>query len=163
MRVKTVIDEDFTNYKKPSMFIGSNSCGGKCCLEAGLPTSICHNSAWRDRPVYEIDDNELCERYLRNPITQAIVFGGPEPFEQFEELYEFIRCLRADHNCGDDIVIYTGYDAPEIWGELKILANFPDVYVKFGRYKPGFEPHHDEVLGVNLASPNQYAEKISIE
>ena len=36
MRVKTVVDEDFTNYKKPSMFIGTISCGGKCCIEAGM-------------------------------------------------------------------------------------------------------------------------------
>lgn len=27
MRVKTVVDEDFTNYKKPAMFIGTISCG----------------------------------------------------------------------------------------------------------------------------------------
>ena len=30
MRVKTIVDEDFTNYKKPAMFIGTISCGG--CL-----------------------------------------------------------------------------------------------------------------------------------
>ena len=33
MRVKTIVEEDFTNYKKPAMFIGTISCGGKCCLE----------------------------------------------------------------------------------------------------------------------------------
>lgn len=37
MRVKTIVDEDFTNYKKPAMFIGTISCGGKCCIEAGIP------------------------------------------------------------------------------------------------------------------------------
>lgn len=41
MRVKTVVDEDFTNYKKPAMFIGTISCGGKCCIEAGIPLSVC--------------------------------------------------------------------------------------------------------------------------
>lgn len=41
MRVKTIVDEDFTNYKKPAMFIGTISCGGKCCIEAGIPLSVC--------------------------------------------------------------------------------------------------------------------------
>lgn len=36
MRVLTVVDERFDDYKKPSMFIGTISCGGKCCIEAEL-------------------------------------------------------------------------------------------------------------------------------
>lgn len=47
MRVKTIVDEDFTNYKKPAMFIGTISCGGKCCIEAGIPLSVCQNDGWR--------------------------------------------------------------------------------------------------------------------
>ena len=46
MRVKTIVDEDFTNYKKPAMFIGTISCGGKCCIEAGIPLSVCQNDGW---------------------------------------------------------------------------------------------------------------------
>jgi hypothetical protein len=41
------------------------------------------------------------------------------------------------------------------------LTRFDNIIVKFGRYIPDNKPHFDEVLGVNLASPNQYAKKIS--
>lgn len=50
MRVKTVVDEDFTNYKKASMFVGTISCGGKCCTEAGLPLSVCQNDGGAHAP-----------------------------------------------------------------------------------------------------------------
>ena len=39
MRLKALIDEDFTNYKKPSMFIGTISCNWKCCKEQNLDVS----------------------------------------------------------------------------------------------------------------------------
>jgi hypothetical protein len=48
--------------------------------------------------------------------------------------------------------------------QLKLLIQlkqFPNIVVKFGRYVPKCEAHFDEVLGIKLASPNQYAERIS--
>ena len=39
--------------------------------------------------------------------------------------------------------------------------NFNNIIVKFGRFIPNQESHYDEILEVNLASPNQYARKIS--
>ena len=89
MRVKTIVDEDFTNYKKPAMFIGTISCGGKCCIEAGIPLSVCQNDGWRASAPISIDDEQLCLRYLNNPLTESIVFGGLEPLEQFDELLRF--------------------------------------------------------------------------
>lgn len=50
MRVKNIVEEDFTNYKKPSMFIGTISCGGKCCLEADIPISVCQNDGGAHAP-----------------------------------------------------------------------------------------------------------------
>ena len=58
-------------------------------------------------------------------------------------------------------VIYTGYNREEIDGELRMLMSLPNIIVKFGRYVPDQEPHMDEVLGVKLASDNQYAVQIS--
>lgn len=162
MRLKAIIDEDFTNYKKPSMFIGTISCGGKCCTEAGIPVSVCQNDKWREAPVIDMEDRDICYRYIHNEISTAIVFGGLEPFEQYEELKYFIHVLREEFRRKDDVVIYTGYEPNEIWDELRELANYPNIIVKFGRYLPGYEPHFDDVLGVKLASPNQYAEKISV-
>lgn len=161
MRAKTIVDEDFSNYMKPAMFIGTISCGGKCCVEAGIPMEVCQNDGWRSCAPITISENTLCERYLGNPITSAIVFGGLEPFEQFEELQLFIYILRQFFKCDDDVVIYTGYYPKEIVDQLKSLKRFKNIVVKFGRYVPNSPSRYDEVLGVTLASNNQYAERIS--
>ena len=161
MHIKTIIDEDFTNYKKPAMFIGTVSCAGKCCTEAGLPLSVCQNDGWRSCAPVSFKDEQICERYLSNPITQAIVFGGLEPFEQFDELFDFIEMFRMYYNCSDDIVIYTGYNEEEIPGKISALTEFDNIIIKFGRYVPNDKPVYDEVLGVTLSSQNQHAIQIS--
>lgn len=161
MRVKTVVDEDFTNYKKPSMFIGTISCGGKCCIEAGIPLSVCQNDGWRSGAPIVLSNRELCQRYLNNPLTKAIVFGGLEPFEQFKELERFIFTLRHVFGCDDDVVIYTGYNPEELSSELNVLSwHYNNIIVKFGRFVPNSQHRFDEVLGVELASDNQYAVQI---
>ena len=161
MRLKTFIDEDFTNYKKPAMFIGTISCAGKCCAEAGIPLSVCQNDGWRSRAPITIPTNDLIERYLKNPITSAIVFGGLEPFEQFEEVGWFIHTLRADYKCDDDVVIYTGYYPDEIKQQVDALRVYKNIIIKFGRYIPNKPHRFDAVLGVELASDNQFAMIIS--
>lgn len=160
MLVKTIIDEDFANYKIPSMFIGTISCGGKCCTEAGIPLSVCQNDEWRCKKPIDIDDTKICKRYLSNPLTKAIVIGGLEPFEQFSELCQLLNTLRGDYKCGDDVVIYTGYYPEEIKSELEYLKFYGNIIVKFGRYIPNSENKFDELLGVTLASSNQYAKRI---
>lgn len=161
MRVKTIKTEWFQDYKKPSMFIGTISCGGKCCIENGLPLSVCQNDGWRGSAPINIQDNLIADMYLKDHITQAIIFGGLEPMEQFDELMELIKALRADFNCHDDIVIYTGYNRDEIEKQVVQLQKFDNIIVKFGRYIPKRTSRFDEVLGVTLASDNQYAERIS--
>ena len=61
----------------------------------------------------------------------------------------------------DDIVIYTGYKEEEIKNQLQYLRAYRNIIVKFGRFIPNQQPHYDDVLGVMLASDNQYAERIS--
>lgn len=161
MRLKTIIDEDFTNYRAPVMTIGTCFCGGKCCTEAGIPISTCINDAWRRQPIINIPDGELIRRYIANPITAGVCFGGLEPFEQFEEILAFIREFRGEFARCDPLILYTGYYKTELLSQIELLRKYPDVTVKFGRYIPGQTPHYDEVLGVKLASDNQYAEKIS--
>ena len=161
MRVKAIVEEDFTNYKKPAMFIGTISCGGKCCLEAGIPLPFCQNDGWRSCAPIRVNDRKLAERYIRNNITSAIVFGGLEPFEQWDEIVFFIRVLRMNYRCNDDVVIYTGYNKDEVKDKLSLLDGVPNIIIKFGRYIPNSTPVYDEVLGVTLASDNQFAERIS--
>ena len=38
---------------------------------------------------------------------------------------------------------------------------FKNIIIKFGRYIPNRNNKYDEILGVTLASDNQFAEKIS--
>jgi len=158
MKIRGLIEEDFTNYRKPSMFIITPYCDFKCCKEAG--NDICQNMPVIKEPIIDIDNNELIKRYLDNPITKAIVFGGLEPIESFEEIYNFINALRWDYNCFDDVVIYTGFNADEIVEQCMRLSKFANIIVKFGRFIPDQKSHYDEVLGIDLASPNQYAVKL---
>ena len=60
----------------------------------------------------------------------------------------------------DDVVIYTGYNKDEIVSEINELKDFGNIIVKFGRFVPDQESHFDETLGVELCSPNQYAERV---
>jgi hypothetical protein len=61
----------------------------------------------------------------------------------------------------DDIVIYTGYNESEVSEQIERLRYFKNIIIKFGRYIPNQQAHYDDILGVNLASNNQYAIKIS--
>lgn len=158
MDVKGILDEDFVNYKVPSMFISTKTCTFKCDKECGRP--VCQNSELAATASKTISDDTIIRRYLKNPITKAIVFGGLEPFDQTVELHEFISKLRGKYHCDDTVVIYTGYMPNEITMELMALMPFKHIIVKFGRFVPGQKPHYDEVLGIKLASDNQYAKAI---
>lgn len=156
MIVKEIRDEDFVNYKKPSMFIGFPSCTWKCERECG--ERCCQNSALAQSPSININIDSLIERYMNNPITRAVVCGGLEPLDSWDELQNFIMLFR--YWCPDEIVIYTGYKENEIKDKLEWLSLYKPIVVKFGRYMPNQTPHYDEVLGVKLASENQYAKVV---
>ena len=157
MIVKEIRDEDFTSYKKPSMVIGFPSCTFKCEGECGQ--KMCQNSALATAPDIYIDRRDIVNRYLTNPITKAVIMAGLEPFDSWENLSDLIIEFRQ--HTDDDIVIYTGYKKEEISYAADWLHLFPNIIVKFGRFIPNQQPHYDEVLGVKLASDNQYAERVS--
>lgn len=157
MLIKNLIDEDFVNYKKPSMYIGFPKCSFKCEKECGM--QVCQNGVLAKSPTIDIDVDAVVNRYMNNPITSAIVIAGLEPFDTFEQLYQLIREIRI--YVTDDIVIYTGYYKDEIMDYIKQIDDFENIVIKFGRFIPNHKPHYDEVLGIELASDNQYAERIS--
>lgn len=157
MIIKTIIDEDFTNYKKPSMFIGFPNCTFKCEKDCG--ERVCQNSTLSKTPNIIFTKDEIIERYLSNNISQSIVMGGLEPFDSWKELLYLINSFRLYTD--DDIVIYTGYNKEEIETKVNILERYKNIIIKFGRFIPHQESHFDEVLGIRLASDNQYAERIS--
>ena len=158
MLIKFLVDEDFVNYKKCSMFIGFPYCTFKCDREANKP--ICQNSSLAKQENITADINNIYQRYINNPLTKAIVCGGLEPFESWEDLYSLIKLFR-DNNCNADFVIYTGFNKDEIQDKVIELQKFQNIVIKFGRFIPDSQSKFDEVLGVTLASNNQYAEVIS--
>jgi pyruvate-formate lyase-activating enzyme len=157
MLIKNIDECDFVNYKKISMFIIFPFCTFKCDKEFGV--TLCQNWSLVKEPNLNISNEEIINRYMNNPITKSIVMGGLEPFESWDEVYSFIEDFRMV--CDDDIVIYTGFNESEILDKIDKLKRFKNIIIKFGRYKPNQEKHYDDVLGVKLASDNQYAKKIS--
>ena len=156
IRLKGIIDEDFVNYKVPSMSLMFPICSFKCGKQN------CQNTELYKSKDILIDTDALCQRYLNNPITEAVVCQGLEPLDSLNDLFHFIKTLRNKYKCDDDIVIYTGYDEDEVTQEIDILKKFfANIIIKFGRYIPNDETHFDDILGVKLASNNQYAKKIS--
>lgn len=160
MRLKFIKDEDTVNYKKISMFLGAISCTWKCCMKAGCSPDLCQNEPWSREPIKDYPVADVIKRYMDNPLTEAVVIGGLEPFDCFEEWFEFCCEFRKVSN--DPIVFYTGYNYEEVPQIAATLAYYiPNVIIKWGRYIPNSKSRYDEVLGITLASDNQYAEVIS--
>ena len=157
MLIKQLIDEDFVNYKKASMVIGFPRCSFKCDKEYGQP--VCQNGALANSPDISISIDRLVERYVNNPITEAIVYQGLEPLDTWEDVLELTDAFRQKTD--DDIVIYTGYTKCEIRDKVEELKKYKNIIMKYGRYVPSEKTYYDKVLGVDLASDNQFAEKIS--
>lgn len=159
MIIKGIVAEDFINYKDPSMFIIFPYCNFKCEKDCGKP-GICQNLDVIKQKNIDISYEDIVDFYLKNDITKALVLGGLEPFDSFQDLENLIKCFRDKTN--DVIVVYTGYNKEEIKKEIEELKNnFSNIIIKFGRFIPNQKSHFDEVLGVYLASDNQRGEKIS--
>ena len=153
MKMTNLIWEDTVNYRKPALFIGTAYCSFKC------GKAYCQNAALEGAAIQDVDAGTVIDRYLSNPLTEAIVFGGLEPLDQMGELADFVALLNLRH-VKDDLVIYTGYteqEAAEKIGFIRRLNRNRDLIVKYGRYLPGKPGRYDEILGVTLVSDNQYA------
>ena len=163
MKVLGIITEDTVNYKKISCTIMMPYCDFKCNNECG--DAICQNSFLKLRRGYhlvELSPQKFMDWYYKdNDMTQAIVFQGLEPFYHPDVLLEFIDEIRKETD--DDIVIYTGYteDECQTAGYIDYLKKHKNIIIKFGRMVPNSVQLYDEILGVKLASENQYAKQIS--
>lgn len=139
------------------MLVGFPYCSFKCDVENG--NQVCQNWELAKAPRITVEAEDIAARYVTNDLTKAVVFAGLEPFDSWEEMFDLIKALRVVTH--DDIVIYTGYNESEIESKIaQLKKSFDNIIVKFGRYRPGQEKHRDEVLGVELASSNQHAERI---
>ena len=156
MRLKGIIDYDCTNYKEPTLTLEFPYCDFKCDKLNGC--KICQNSELINEPTLEISGEYIWELYKQNPLTKAFCLQGLEPFDSFMDLVEFIGFIRVLKRCDDPIIIYTGYNKGEDEIVEHALSKYDNIIVKWGRFIMGQQPHFDKVLGVNLASDNQYAE-----
>ena len=157
MKILDLIEEDFVNYKKPSLLIAFPFCTFKCEKECGV--QCCQNSRLAKQNIISIPTDNIVQRFLGNPISESIVAGGLEPMDSFGELVSLIHKFRESTDA--EFIIYTGYNKEEVEDKLETLRQYKNIIVKFGRFVPDKPHHRDDVLGVELASPNQYAERIS--
>ena len=165
IKLKGILWEDVVNYKKISTTLMFPNCTFKCEKECGK--KICQNSPLVNEKDIVINMNTIIDRYINNPLTEAIVCQGLEPFDSEDELLMLIMLFRE--KCSDDIVIYTGYTFEELY-EKQIIQKLryikiktPNkIILKLGRYIPDSNSKYDELLGVTLASDNQYAMEITI-
>ena len=161
MIIKGIIEEDFVNYKKPAMVIEFPYCDFKCDKECGK--AVCQNSPLTKIHNIKIEEEYIIEKYLKNPITEAVICQGLEPLDTMVMLFLFIKKFREFSD--DDLIIYTGYNKEEERSQDLIdfikRNQYKNIIIKYGRYIPNQTPHYDEVLGVKLASDNQYAERLS--
>lgn len=157
MIIKGIREESFSDYLMPNMFIAFPYCTFKCEKECNK--QMCQNSDLVLSPNIDVDNQIIINRFLNNPITKAFVFGGLEPFDSWYDLIQLVKDIR--NNIEAPIIIYTGYYKSEIENKIEELKHYKNIIVKFGRFIPDQRSHFDKILGVELASDNQYAEVIS--
>ena len=156
MILKGIIDYDCTNYKKPCLTLEFPCCDFKC--DKLNKCNICQNSALIQEPNIEISNEVIWKLYNENPLTKSFCCQGLEPLDSPTDLINFIKFIRINKQCDDPIIIYTGYEKGENLIIEQNLKKYKNIIIKWGRFIMGHEPHYDEVLGVKLASNNQYAE-----
>lgn len=156
MKLKGIIDYDCTNYKEPVLTLEFPFCDFKCDKLNGC--QVCQNNKLILEPNIEVSFSEIWRIYNENPLTKGFCFQGLEPFDSYQ-IFDLIDTLR--YFCDDPIIIYTGYTREELSKPIEILKQYPNIIIKWGRFIMGQNPHYDDILGVNLASDNQYAEKIT--
>ena len=159
MELKGIIDYDCVNYKVPCLTLMFPKCDFKCDKLNG--SQVCQNCALAKEKTLQISVERIYDYYLKNPLTKAFCFQGLEPFDSFDDLLHFVISIRIKYDCQDPIVIYTGYYPEEVSNYVKELKQYSNIIVKWGRFIMNHQPHFDDVLGVTLASENQYGEKIS--
>lgn len=160
IEVKGIIWEDIVNYKKIGTTLMMPKCSFKCDKENG--TQGCQNWELAAAPLQTVHINAFMRNYKSNTLTEAIILQGLEPLDSPVSVFTVAAAL-SDFHITDDLVIYTGYYKDEypalIIPEIaKIIPG--NLIIKWGRYRPKQLPHYDPILGVYLASENQYGEII---
>ena len=161
IELKGIIWEDMVNYKKICTTLMFPKCNWKCDIENGV--QLCQNRGLAATPSQWYDINDIMTKYMHTYLSEAIVLQGLEPLDSPLDVYTVaaaLKCWKIDN----DLVIYTGYNPHEdevdnIIDSISYLIP-GHLIVKWGRYIPNQTPHYDPILGIKLASDNQYGEII---
>jgi len=156
MILKGIVEEDFTNYKLPVMQLIFPKCSFKC------GKGLCQNSPLATAPDINFYELDIIQKYISNHITHGILCAGFEPLDSPEDLMWFAHLLRKYTD--DVLIVFTGYTEEELQGNVTYIwlsNNISNLIFKFGRYKPNQQKHYDPVLGIELASSNQYGKVVS--
>ena len=155
IKIKGIVEEDFTQYRRPTMVILFPTCTFKCDKENKC--DLCQNAKLLQEPDILVDPKAIVDRYMKNSITEGFVFSGMEPFDSTEDLYSLLSNIREVTE--DVVIIYTGYTYSELIdrGDIKKLREYRNIVLKVGRFVPNRPSRFDNVLGVTLSSDNQFA------
>lgn len=148
---------DVVNYIRPTFNVAS---GITCTFKCGK--DLCQNCELTKQKKITLDISDIIVKYDKQILAKSITFQGLEPLDNMNQLLWFIYDFRENHK--DDIILWTGYTKEECADLIYLIKEkmkWDNIIIKFGRFIPNQKPHYDEILGVNLASDNQYAEKIS--
>ena len=154
--------DNTTDYKETSMLLIFPKCSGKCGKE-------CQNDYLRKVQAKQYKIKDILTLYESMNTHNAIVCAGLEPFDSdFEELKNLFKYFMLSEK-SVDFVIYTGYKYEEIEEKVQELEHILNsvidnainadkkLVIKFGRYDVRHkEPWKSDILGVELATTNQY-------
>lgn len=152
------IKEVQNDYKEMGLLLAFPTCSFKCENEGYCKVGTCQNSHLTKEETYEYKNNNIINFYKNNPLLKCLVMGGLEPMDSFEEVIQLISDFRKITD--DTVVIYTGYTELELKDKIDILRQFKNIIIKVGRFVAGEKSHYDAIIGVELASNNQYAIQI---
>ena len=117
-------------------------------------------------PFYRIPyNNDIDKNYLIDTRLREIEWLDKRQ-SSFNDIFNFLYMLRIIYKCNDDVVIYSGYTQEELsnpeYNIIEILKKYytsekNKIIIKCGRFIPNNDPHLDPILGIKLASDNQYA------
>lgn len=158
MKIKYYQNKNLQFYKEPCLFIATNTCDFKCNI--GCQEPVCNYyelACMDDEKIFAFD---LCNAFIHNDETKAVVFGGLEPLMSLDYILTFLRLFRENFKCDDVVVIYSGYEKSEVLDKIEQLKSFPNIIMKFGRKLKNQSKKFDELLGVYI-DENQYTERIS--
>lgn len=159
--------DNIVDYKETSILLVFPYCSGKCGPK-------CHNyKLIGTTKINEYKIEDIVNLYNKLNTHRSIVCAGLEPFDSFEDLTNIVKYF-SNCNKDCDIVIYTGYTEEEIKYSVKLLNDIfnknlnksfkKSLIIKFGRYVFDAEnsyKYYSDILGVELASNNQYAKIIN--